>query len=228
MMAIRKLGIITSIMLAFGICNGQSKSSNFDTKIITTSELTQWRFFGKGELSTWGDQLALKEAADTKGVMLLSPESYTGDIIVSYKVMALTPATVIVTLLAVSDLGESESITIPERYDGGIELWSKEKENYFIAFKNASHNYTPFIQKNPNAKESLASAKENIMNAGVYYSIEVGRQGGKIWLSIDGKRVVEANDDAPLLGGHIAIRLRGTAGFIAGCLIKDMKIKTIH
>lgn len=72
--------------------------------------------------------------------MFVSPDIYNSGIIVKYKVVALTPATVIVTLLSVSDKRIYEKLTIPEKYNGSIALWSKEKENYFFAFKNAPHN----------------------------------------------------------------------------------------
>jgi hypothetical protein len=80
------------------------------------------------------------------------------------------------------------------------------------------------VRKNPGSGEELISAAENVMIAGFYYDIEVGREEEKLWLSIDGRKTFEVNDEDPLPGGHIAIRLRGTAGFKAGCLIKDMEI----
>jgi hypothetical protein len=80
------------------------------------------------------------------------------------------------------------------------------------------------VRKNPNAKGKLASAKENVMMAGVYYQIEIGKKQGQIWLSIDGEKLFKVEDINPLVGGHIAIRLRGTAGFKAGCLIKNLEI----
>lgn len=85
---------------------------------------------GEGEVSTWGNQTSIKEADDTKGVMLISPKTYANDVIIRYKVLALTPAKVIVTMLSVSDEGESDGLTIPDNYDGSIGLWTNSKENY--------------------------------------------------------------------------------------------------
>ena len=199
-------------------------SWNCYSQKITTAELSQWTLLGQGEVGTWGDQVFIKEAEESKGIMLVSPHTFTPDIIVRYKVLALTPATVIVTMLSMSDKGDTDKLTIPENYDGSIGIWSAEKENYFFAFKNAPHNVTPFVRKNPDPGITLASARENLMTAGIYYAIEVGKQQGKLWLSIDGKRAFEVKDPDPLSGGHLAIRLRGTAGFQAGCLIKEMEI----
>lgn len=92
--------------------------------------------------------------------------------------------------------------------------------------KNAPHDVTPFVRKNPKAQQPLIAAKENSMIAGIYYEIEVGKMEGKLWLSIDGKKIFKTVDANPLGGGHIALRLRGTAGFSAGCLIKDLTISS--
>lgn len=207
-------------------CSSQISNIELTKEAITAEELSKWPLFGNGEVSTWGSQTSIKEADDTKGVILISPDKYDNDIIIQYKVLALTPATVIVTMLSVSDEGESDELTIPDNYDGSIGLWANIKDNYFFAFKNAPHNVTPFVRKNPKAQKPLISAKENLMVAGVYYEIEVGKMQGKLWLSIDGKKVFETVDTNPLVGGHVALRLRGTAGFSAGCLIKELIISS--
>lgn len=201
----------------------QPKVCGLKENKISTEELSKWKIYGNGEVSTWGDQTSLKEAEETKGVMIISPDIYVPDVILKYKVMALTPSTVLVAMLSVSDTNGSGELTIEENYDGNIGYW-KQKNNYFIAFKNASHDRTPFVLKNPNAEKSLANASSNSMIAGIYYEIEVGKKDGKIWLLIDGEKAFEVEDKNPLGGGHIALRIRGTAGFKAGCLIKDMVI----
>lgn len=187
--------------------------------------LEEWELLGAGETGTWGQQLFLKEAEETKGVMLLSPDAYTGDIVVRYDVLALTPATVLVAILCASDPGSGDSLTVPPDYDGNIGLWMEGTENYFMAFKNAPHGVTPFIRKNPAASQPLAIAGENLMLAGRYYAVEVGRKGERIWLSVDGETLVEATDSEPLQGGRIALRIRGTAGFQGGCLIRNLEIE---
>ncbi|MCB9287792.1 MAG: hypothetical protein H6560_10790 [Lewinellaceae bacterium] len=193
-------------------------------KEIAIDELKTWQLLGHGEVSSWANQLSLKESDDSKGVMLLSPEIYQQDVIIRYSVMALTHATVVVTMLSVSDTGKSTELAIPDDYDGNIGLWYNEKENYFFAFNNAPHNRTPFIRKNPNAEKALVMADRNHMQSGIYYRIEIGIKDGSIWLKIDDKEILNGYDEKLLEGGRIAIRLRGTAGFKAGCLIKEMTI----
>lgn len=206
----------------------QQSEDSWQKETISTQELLKWEFLGQGELSTWGDQLAFAEAEQTKGVTLLSPKTYGDHVKIEYKVLALTPATVIVVMLSASDVGEIRELTIPSGYDGSIGLWSSQKENYFFAFKNAPHDVTPFVRKNPNADEVLGKSVENKMIAGVYYQVEVGWKKDKLWLVIDGQQVFETTDPDPLTGGHIALRLRGTAGFRAACLIKDFTIYSLR
>ncbi|MEM9252605.1 MAG: hypothetical protein AAGB29_09685 [Planctomycetota bacterium] len=214
------------IVLAIALLAGSPPTSAESTHGIAATELAKWPFWGVGAVSTWGPQFAMREADNSKGVMIISPNSYRGDVVLRYRFMALTPATVGVAMLAVSDPGETDRLTLPDDYDGALGPWFNDKTNYFFAYKNAPHSVTPFVRQNPDAAEPLAVAEENVMIAGVYYDIEVGRRDGKLWLSVDGETLFEADDDAPLPGGHVALRLRGTAGFPAGCLIKDFSITT--
>ncbi len=218
----QKLLIFTLfLILAFSSGFAQELTAPLTEYSISTDQLKEWQLLGEGEVSVWGKQLSLKESENSKGVMLISPQVYEGDIIVKYNVLALTPATVIVTMLSMSDQGESDSLTIPEDYDGSIGLWNKNKESYFYAFKNAPHGVTPFVRKNPNSSKSLAAAEKNIMIAGVSYDVEIGKVGNKLWLTIDGEKIFKSEDENPFAAGKIAIRLRGTAGFPAGCLVRD-------
>lgn len=208
------IGISTSQLF------GQAK-----TYRMSPAELNTWALWGQGAISTWGDQTSLQEADETKGILLVSPQIYGSDVILRYQTMALTPATVMVTLLAMSDPGDASVLTIPSDYDGGVNLVTQDTENYFFAFKNAPHNNTPFVQRFPDSTDVLVAASENKMIAGVYYEIEIGKKKGKLWLKIDNELIFETEDKDPLAAGHIALRLRGTAGFKAGCLIKDMVIE---
>jgi hypothetical protein len=145
-------------------------------------------------------------------------------VIIRYKTMALTSATVLVFMHSATDVG-SDKLTIPIDYDGNMGLWVNEKDNYFYAFKNAPHNFPPFLRKYPvPGGEALAMATENFMLPGVFYDIEIGRVGNNLWLSVDGQKIIETEDKSILPGGHLAFRIRGTAGFKAACMIKEVEI----
>jgi hypothetical protein len=224
MKKIKLAGLIIILSLAVGFARGQSNDCGLMKTTVSSNELSNWIVLGKGKVEKSGSQIAMQESDDSKGIMLLSPDVYDNDVIVRFKAMALTPATVFVAVLAASDEGESEDLTIPDDYDGNFNFWTKERENYVFAFKNGPHNVTPFVKRSPNAKTALGSASENKMIAGVYYDIEVGKYQEKLWLAIDGEKVFEVEDKKPLERGHVALRIRGTAGFRAGCLIKDLVI----
>jgi hypothetical protein len=192
---------------------------------VSSSDLAAWDFWGMGKSFESGNgQFCLAESDSSEGVILLSPVSYSGDVILRYKTMALTSATVLVAILSASDTG-SHDLNIPPGYNGNMGLWIREKENYFYAFRNAAHNFPPFIRKYPvPGNDALASGEENFMLPGVYYEIELGRMGKSLWLNVDGKNIVEASDESMLPGGHVAFRVRGSAGLKAACLIKDLVI----
>lgn len=202
------------------------KYYDLEKEELSSNDLLRWTFLGKGEIINMGEQICLKENDESSGVMLVSPKSYSENIILKFKVLALTSASVIAVILSGSDTEKSDSLTIPADYDGSFNLWYEEKQNYFFAFKNASHGLTPFVRKNPSPETILASAPDNGMVAGIYYVVEIGRQGSKLWLSINNELIFKANDEDRLPGGHIAIRIRGTAGFRGACLIKDLVVYT--
>lgn len=220
----RNTVFVLFFLMVTGLSFGQTNNFGLKKTSVNSKELLNWTVLGEGKVELYGSQVAMQESDNSKGIMLVSPEDYSKDVIVRYKVMALTPASVLVALLSVSDVGESDKLTIPEDYDGSLGLFTYEKENYFFAFKNGPHNVTPFVKKSPNDTAIFGSATENTMIAGVYYNVEVGQYQGKLWLTVDGKKLFETEDKEPLNSGHIALRIRGTAGFKAGCLIKDMEI----
>ncbi|RMG70962.1 MAG: hypothetical protein D6722_07760 [Bacteroidetes bacterium] len=191
---------------------------------FSAEDLSQWAFWGQGAVRRMGSQLLMEEAESSAGVTLISPKSYAGDLVLRYRVQALTPPTVMVTLLAASDPGDGQQLSVPESYDGSIGLWTGEKENYFFAYKNAPHGLTPFLRRQPGSTAYLAQAAANVMAAGQYYDLEVGKVGGKLWLAVDGETLFQCQEEHPLPGGHIAFRLRGTGGFPAACLIREVRL----
>ncbi|AHM63019.1 hypothetical protein D770_23870 [Flammeovirgaceae bacterium 311] len=210
-----------------GLTNAQStaeRPEDLKEEKITPAELKEWKIWGAGEAFAIGNQLCLKEHDETKGVMLVSPMAYGEHVVLKFKVLALTAASVVAVVISGSDPGPSVSLSIPRDYDGNFNLWYEEKENYFFAFKNAPHGLTPFVRKNHGSGEILASAPDNSMVAGLYYDVEVGRSGNKLWLTINNEEAFVAEDIAPLSGGHVSLRIRGTAGFKGACLVKDLII----
>jgi hypothetical protein len=210
--------VLPLLILSWPVSYGQGRES--------VKQLDEWTFYGQGtKLLEGHGQYLIKENPDaSKGVGLISPESYSTNVVMRYKVMALTPATVLVAILSASDRGESSQLSLPENYDGSIKFWSGGCDNYFFAFHNAAHNYPPFVRRFDDKKVMLDVDKKNRMHVGKYYSIEAGRKDNKIWLKIDGKTVLKYVDTKPYASGHLGLRIRGTGGEYAACLIKDLEI----
>lgn len=104
-------------------------------------------------------------------------------------------------------------------------MWTRGTQNYFFAFHNQAHDSKPFIRRFQPEMTQFAIADDNVMHAGTFYTVEVGREGGKLWLDVDGVRWVEGVDPAPLAGGHIGFRIRGINGMIAACLIRNVTLE---
>lgn len=205
---------------------GSDPKAALKETVVPLSELAGWKCWGQGESLDLGTQYCLKEAPVTKGVMIVSPKVYGDSVVVKFRTLALTSATVFVVMLSVADPGDPTTLTLPEDYDGDNAMWTSQKPGYFFAFKNAPHGVTPFVRKNPNAVKPLITAPADKMIPGQYYDVEVGQLGRRLYLKIDGEMIFETEDPEPLQGGHIALRLRGVAGFQAACLIKDFRIYT--
>ena len=196
---------------------------------LTPEDLNNWTFLGQGsKMVESHNQFFMKEdPTGSNGVMIVSPESYGENVVVKYDVMSATTAGVLVAILSASNPGEDTGITIPEDYDGSMSLWIDDVENYLYAFRNGPHNFTPFIRKYPcpaGQNPALVSMEKNFMHPGVYYSVEIGRKGNKLWCKVDGETVLETTDKNAFGGGHIAFRIRGTAGEYAACLIRNVEI----
>lgn len=205
----------------------QQELSEFHKKNITPTELEKnWDFYGIGRaFSEVHNQFLICEGENSLGAMIVSPGNYGKEVVIRYKAMTLTPASVLVAILSASDHGVGTELTIPEGHNGSMPFWRDKVDCYFFAFRNAAHNFAPFVRRYPkNENSTLALAKENVMQCGMYHEIEVGRLGEKLWLKIDGSLIFETKDKNPLPAGKIAFRTRGTGGFKAAFLMKDLEI----
>ncbi len=233
----KKIGLLT-LLFALGAmaCQGPSTTTSApgtktsdsltaglrETK-VSNEELLDWTFTGIGKFyNEAGRQVCLMEGENSQGVGIFTPRAYMGDVVLRYKIMPLNAATVLVNLLCMGDDQNPTQLTLPAGYDGSMGP-ILNKDNYFVAFRNSPHATAPFINKNPKSQR-LAIAERDEMIPGVYYDVEVGRTGNKIWLNVDGEEVVSAEDPDILPGGFLAIRLRGLVGHPAACVIRDVSI----
>jgi hypothetical protein len=197
----------------------------YNVQEITAETLMNWDMTGKGQLSAVNKQVYLAETQGSAGVLLTSPIKYGIDLVVSYDVMALRPGTVLVALLSLSNSGNG-GLKFEDSYDANLKYIANSTNAYMIAFLNAPHHRSPFINRFPAKKNPLVEDDRSHMQPGLYYHIDVGREKDHIWLAIDGEKIIEAVDPDPLGEGHFSFRIRGTANETASCLIRNVKIYT--
>ena len=197
---------------------------SYSVEKIKAADMLNWEFHGTGMVATQGSQLILSESEGSNGVILVSPSSYGKNVLISYDVMTLTPATVLVVMLSSSN-NESLGLDIDSDYDGSLKTLQDLVSFYMIAFHNAPHNRFPFINKYPKEGGNLLQeAEKTFMHPGIYYHIEVGRAGDRIVLSVDGQKVLDTVDPESLPGGKFVFRLRGTGHHSASCLMRNLEI----
>ena len=198
-------------------------ADNYTVQEISADELMNWDMMGNGHLSAVNRQVYLAEDEGSAGVLLTSPTKYGKELVVSYDVMALRPGTVLVALMSLSNTGDG-GLAFDEGYDANLRYIANSTNAYMIAFLNAPHNRYPFINRFPAKNNPLVEDDRSHMQPGVYYHIDVGREKDRIWLAIDGEKIIEAVDPDPLGEGHFSFRIRGTANETASCLIRNVKI----
>ena len=200
-------------------------ADNYTVQEISTDELMGWDMIGKGQLSAIYKQIYMAEDEGSAGVMLISPAKFGNELVVSYDVMALRPGTVLVALMSVSNKGDG-GLQFEDGYDANMKYLINAVNTYMIAPLVAPHNRYPFVNRFPAKDNPLVEADKSHMQPGVYYHIDVGREKDRIWLAINGEKLIEAVDPDPLGEGHFSFRIRGTANETASCLIRNVKIFT--
>ena len=190
------------------------------------ADLEKWQSVGEGKGYVTHGQFYMEEVEGSIGFMLFSPGKYN-NVVLRYEVMTMNPATVLVALLNVSDIGESNELTLSGDHNDSFGFWTKEAEDYMFGFRVMPHNSTPFLRKHPvegNDNGTIGLAKKDVMLPGWRYTVECGKSGSKLWLKIDNETIIETTDVKPLGAGRIALRVRGTAGDLGKCMIRNLKI----
>lgn len=187
--------------------------------------VANWDFYGKGVRKVERNMFYMKEDNGSSGVMIVSPGNYGENFVLTYEIMPMTAASVLVVLMSASDDGTGQSLTLPNDYDGNAGPWVRDIDNYFFAYHNASHNVTPFINRFP-ATGRLAEYPENIFEVGKFAEVEIHRKGGKLEISVNGELILKAEDPKPLGPGHLAFRIRGLSEEPAACLIRNVSIES--
>ncbi|WP_330924499.1 DUF6250 domain-containing protein [Candidatus Sororendozoicomonas aggregata] len=195
---------------------------------IPNEQLSQWVLTGKGfsAYDKSNDQVVLSEEPGSSGVMLISPSPLDENTILNFDIRPLTPESVLVTQINLSDIGPSKKVTFKKDYDGNMNVLAKEKESYFFAYHNAAHKRKPFVRKYPqkgDVQKELEELDKNLMTT-QWYHVEIGKKNQTIWMKVDGKEIIKVDDPKPLHEGHIAFRLRGTTNNIAIAIIKNLTI----
>jgi hypothetical protein len=224
--------IVVLCILSIAVARTQDKdgrpeyiSEKYDVQEVTADELLNWDMWGSGRLSRNGTQLYMAETEGSAGVLLISPTKYGKELVVSYDVLPLQAATVLVALMSFSNTDDG-GLAFEDDYNANLKYINQNANAYMIAFLDAPHNRYPFINRFPARDNPLIEADETYMQPGVVYHIDVGREKDHIWLAINGAKIIDAVDPDPLGDGHFSFRIRGTGGEVASCLIKNVRIYT--
>jgi len=226
--------IVPKTITFFSLCI--SLTMNCQTALqketINPNELSTWRTLDKGASFIDGDEFIIEETKGADGYFLISPESYEGDIVITYKVKALSESSVLIVLFSASDTGETNALTLPTKDAEGPDFWTwrTHLEHYNLTFNNVSHGgNTPFFYKNetPLKRGFYQKKAANIMEVGKWYDVEIGKTQNNVWFKLNNTMIFKQEDCNPLSGGHLLFRISGTTGenvIFAKAAIKDLVI----
>ena len=220
--------IITFFLPANARAQSSGKVSMHQNEIVqefSHKDLSGWASYGLGAIEANHGQTLMHETEGSVGYMLVSPESYGKNTRVSFDVMTLNPATVLVVEMN-AHTGDDYTLNLAPDYDGNVQYLFSNVRMYMFAFHNAAHNKPgPFVRKYPEpGTEPLARAEKQYMQVGRYHQVEMGLEEGKIWFRVDGKKVLHVKDGAFYEGGKVILRIRGTGHETASCLLRNLKI----
>jgi len=195
-------------------------------------ELMSWRMLGIGsvEIEPEGLSVKLTEGPDSNGVVLLSPTTYGQHIVVDFQVKPLVHESICVVFLSASAVDGTE-IQPAENYDGNFDYWrgpDAEVRSYTFAFHTSYHQPYAFLIINPGPVEldkQLDKATDQ-----KWYHVQYGRDGAKIWLKVDGKVLLRAEDPngEGLPDGHIGFRVRGPGDGSASVLYRNVSVRGLN
>jgi len=106
-----------------------------------------------------------------------------------------------------------------------MDYWtSGNVANYLAAFHTGFHQPNAYIRRNP-GNALVCEAKDAAVTED-WYEVELGRNGARLWLKVNGVTVCEGEDKSPepLGGGAVGFRLRGPGDGTYSCLIKNVRI----
>ena len=199
-------------------------SAGAEPVTVSPEELAdEWSFFGKGTRAAQNRMFYMEENPGSSGVMIFSPEAFTGDVTVGYEVMPMNPASICVALLFATDRDGRDFQALADTDEDTPELSLGDLTNYFFVFHNMAHNRKPFLARFPGGNQM--EIDRNLVRSGQFHQIEVGRRGNTLWLEIDGERIIEVEDPEPFPSGHIGFRIRGISQMPAACLIRNVTIQ---
>jgi len=195
---------------------------------VSSEDLLDWQLVGKGvmKVDDRDDALIITEGAGSKGITLVSRESFGRDLIVSFDFMSMSFEGVNMAFLSASDKVTKGELKVPEDHRGNMDFWTDGRvQNYIFAFHNGYYESKPFIKKNPGLR-NIAVAKNVVEGKKDSLHVEIGRRGQRLWIKIDGETVVKGRDKARggLPGGKIGFRLRGPGSGSYTCRLKNVVI----
>jgi hypothetical protein len=193
---------------------------------LTAEDLMQWPAWGIGQRMPVSRQLLMEESENSQGYMAISPQSYDGDVVLSFETLVMTSATVMVAGL-IGQADPADPVAFPEGYDANLGPVINSYPFMMAALHNVAHNRPgPFIATfEKGARRILDEADRGFMRVDTPHRVVFGKNRDIVWVDIDGQRVVTAPVQPGLESARLMLRIRGTGFREAAAIFRNVEIK---
>lgn len=106
---------LSTVILIFILMITGCEPNDFVEEGISSQELSKWKTIGKGKTSIKDHEFVFEEIDSSDGFFLVSPKSYQGDMVIQYKIKALSKASVLIVLFSASDTKENYTVNLTRK-----------------------------------------------------------------------------------------------------------------
>lgn len=220
---------IVAISVATGCSSESTRTSDSDfraaareceesnrAKSVGPDELAAWDIVGPGETNLIqteaGRVLEFRGQIESPdSIVLLSPTRYVENLILRFRIRFSVPRSLVVMIFSASTPGTGADLSIPEGPQGWV-FWGHKKrpraQSYLFSIHTAFHQRDALLRRRP-GKGNLDATPDTLTEEDRWYSVEMGKMGGSIWLDRDGESLLEGTDPDPLPGGHLGFLFTG-------------------
>jgi hypothetical protein len=197
------------------------------TRYTSHGVVASWMLLGEGTVEPagagTGEAVSLAVETGSRGAILLAPPVCGPDVVFAFRFKASGKGT-LHAILNASNAAGGAGLPVPRDYDGGLGWWTASDSpirSSIFTLPAGGDARRARLRRHPGGRH-LAEGPAAPLEAG-WHDVEVGRAGGRLWMTLDERTVLEVRDEAPPPPpGHVGLQIEGDGPF--ACLLRDLTL----